>query len=169
MSAVCQRSAVLLWPQLWSPTPPIWESCSWVETSCRIQEWSCFVIFCRVHTVDWRFWGQLFFKCMIIWNIQIQHWMNNNSLFQPSSALNWLFNTKWLQAAILASKVIYFICYSDCGTAVCPRWAVFFWPQLWSPTPFIWESWSWEETTSRIQEWSCCVIFCRVNSVDWKL
>ena len=56
--AVCQRSAVLLWPQLWSPTPPIWESWIWVTTSCRIQEWSCCVIFWRVHTVDWRLWGQ---------------------------------------------------------------------------------------------------------------
>ena len=49
-----RRSAVLLWAVLWCPTPPIWESWSYVLTSCRIQEWSCFVIFCQVHTVDWR-------------------------------------------------------------------------------------------------------------------
>ena len=58
LAAVCQRSAVLLWPQLWSPTPPIWESWPWVTTSWRIQEWSCFVIFYRVQTADWTLWGQ---------------------------------------------------------------------------------------------------------------
>ena len=70
VAAGCQRWAVLLWPQLWSPTPPIWESCSWETTSCRIQEWSCCVVFWRVHTVDWRLWGQkACFTCVLrlIW------------------------------------------------------------------------------------------------------
>ena len=58
-NAGCQRLAVLLWPQLWSPTPPIWESWSWVETSCRIQEWSFSVLDWRVQPVYWRLWGQL--------------------------------------------------------------------------------------------------------------
>ena len=50
---VCQRTAVLLWPLHWSPTPPIWESCCWLTMRCRIQEWSSFVIFWRVQAADW--------------------------------------------------------------------------------------------------------------------
>ena len=66
-AAVCQRSAVLLWPQLWSPTPPIWESWTWVGTTgCRIQEWSRCVIFCRVHIVDWRLWGQFMISLLLL-------------------------------------------------------------------------------------------------------
>ena len=57
-AAGCQRSAVLLWAQLWSPTPPTWDTWSWALTSCRIQEWSIWVVFWRVQTVDWRLWGQ---------------------------------------------------------------------------------------------------------------
>ena len=56
-----QRLTVKLWPQLWSPAPPIWQSWTWVATTCRIQEWSCCRLDCRVQTVDWRLWGQ--FMC----------------------------------------------------------------------------------------------------------
>ena len=35
-----------------------WESWTWVTTTCRIQEWSCSLMYWRVHTVDWRSWGQ---------------------------------------------------------------------------------------------------------------
>ncbi len=65
-AAGCQRSAVLLWPQLWSPTPPIWERWSWTTTSCRIQEWSCCVILWRVQTADWRLWGQFTDSLLLI-------------------------------------------------------------------------------------------------------
>ena len=53
-----QRKAVLLWSQLWTPTPPIWESWTWVTTTCRIQEWSDFLLNWRVHTVSLKLSGQ---------------------------------------------------------------------------------------------------------------
>ena len=89
---------------------------------------------------------------------------------KPSSALNRLLNTEWFQAGTLSFKHTLFILYSDCLAAVCQRSAVLLWPQLWSPTPPIWESWSWVLTTScRIQEWSCCVLDSRVQIVNWRL
>ena len=57
-SAVCQRSAVLLWLQLWGQTPLIWENWIWATTTCRTQQWRSFVVFYRVQPVDWRLWGQ---------------------------------------------------------------------------------------------------------------
>lgn len=53
-AAVYQRSAVILWPQLWSPTPPIWNIWTWVWTSWRIQEWSLCLILWKVQTINWR-------------------------------------------------------------------------------------------------------------------
>ena len=58
ITAVCQRSAVLLWLQLWGQTPLIWENWIWGSTSCRTQEWRSCVVFYRVQPVDWRLWGQ---------------------------------------------------------------------------------------------------------------
>ena len=58
ISAVCQRSAVLLWLQLWGQTPLISENWIWVETTCRTQQWRSCVVFYRVQPVDWRLWGQ---------------------------------------------------------------------------------------------------------------
>ena len=43
------------------------------------------------------------------------------------------------------------------------------WPQLWSQTPHIWENWIWVPTGWRTQEWSCCVLDWRVQTVDWRL
>ena len=58
-SADCQRSAVLLWLQLWGQTPLISENWIWVTTTtCRTQEWRSCVVFYRVQPVDWRLWGQ---------------------------------------------------------------------------------------------------------------
>ena len=57
-AADCQRSAVLLWLQLWGQTPLIWENWIWPTTTCRTQEWSCCVLDWRVQTVDWRLCGQ---------------------------------------------------------------------------------------------------------------
>ena len=58
-AAVCQRSAVLLWLQLWGQTPLIWENWIWATTtSCRTQQWRSCVVFYRVQPVDWRLWGQ---------------------------------------------------------------------------------------------------------------
>ena len=58
LAAVCQRSAVLLWLQLWGQTPLIWENWIWEETTCRTQEWRSCLIYSRVQPVDWRLWGQ---------------------------------------------------------------------------------------------------------------
>ena len=58
ISAVCQRSAVLLWLQLWGQTPLISENWIWEETTCRTQQWRSCVVFYRVQPVDWRLWGQ---------------------------------------------------------------------------------------------------------------
>ena len=57
-AAVCQRSAVLLWLQLWGQTPLISENWIWLTTTCRTQEWRSCVVFYRVQPVDWRLWGQ---------------------------------------------------------------------------------------------------------------
>ena len=58
-AADCQRSAILLWLQLWGQTPLIWENWIWVETTtCRTQKWRSCVVFYRVQPVDWRLWGQ---------------------------------------------------------------------------------------------------------------
>ena len=66
--AVCQRSAVLLWPQLWSPTPHIWLNWSWVSTSFRIQEFLLCVVSWRVQTVDWRLCGA-FTVSLLLWEM----------------------------------------------------------------------------------------------------
>ena len=63
-AADCQRSAVLLWLQLWGQTPLIWENWIWVTTTCRTQEWRSCVVFYRVPPVDWRLWGQ--WSCFIV-------------------------------------------------------------------------------------------------------
>ena len=63
-AAVCQRSAVLLWLQLWGQTPLIWENWIWATTTCRTQQWWSCVVFYRVQPVDWRLWGQT--SCFIV-------------------------------------------------------------------------------------------------------
>ena len=56
---VCQRSAVPLWPQLWSPTPHISLNWTWVITDPPVtQECLLCVVFCRVQTVGCRLSGQ---------------------------------------------------------------------------------------------------------------
>ena len=56
-TAVCQRSAVIFWPQLLSPTPPILDIWTWGGTCYRIQEWSCCVLI--------EFWTFLDFTCFL--------------------------------------------------------------------------------------------------------
>ena len=88
---------------------------------------------------------------------------------KPSSALNRLWNTEWFQTWTLFSKVTSFILYSDWVAAVCQRSAVLLWSQLWSPTPPIWDIWICHTSSCLTQTWSCCVIFWRVQTVDWRL
>ena len=54
-----QREAVELCPQSSAPSPLVWDTWTWVTTrTCRTLEWSCCVVDCRVHTVDWRLSGE---------------------------------------------------------------------------------------------------------------
>lgn len=55
---ICRREAVKLCPQSSAPIPLVWESWTWVTTTCRTQEWSCWLLEWRVHTVNWRLSGQ---------------------------------------------------------------------------------------------------------------
>ena len=49
------------------------------------------------------------------------------------------------------------------------RSAVLLWLQLWGQTPLISENWIWVTTTCRTQQWRSCVVFYRVQPVDWRL
>lgn len=56
-TAVCQRSAVMFWSQLWGPTRSIWQNWTWAETISRIQEFYICVVYWRTHTADWELSG----------------------------------------------------------------------------------------------------------------
>ena len=58
VAVICQREAVKLCPQSSAPSPPVWQSWTWITTTCRIQEWSCSLLDWRVQVVDWRPSGQ---------------------------------------------------------------------------------------------------------------
>ena len=62
-----------------------------------------------------------------------------------------------------------FILYPGWGAAVCQGSAVLLWLQLWGQTPLIWENWIWVTTSCRTQQWRSCVVFYRVEPVDWRL
>ena len=66
-----QRKAVVLWPQLWAPTPPIWESWTWATIIQETQEWSFCQLDWRIHTGDWRLSGmdrwQELTHCRCLW------------------------------------------------------------------------------------------------------
>ncbi len=53
-----QRNAVRSCHQFSASSPLIWESWTWVTTTCRIQGWSFSLRDWRVHTVHWKFSGQ---------------------------------------------------------------------------------------------------------------
>ena len=89
---------------------------------------------------------------------------------EASSALNTWWTSGWFQAGTLSPQLTSFILYSDWSTAGCQRSAVILWSQLWSPTPPIWNIWTWAGTTTcRIQEWSICVVFWRVQTAACRL
>ena len=78
-------------------------------------------------------------------------------------------STVFLKSTISMTFIIIII-YSGCGAAVCQRSAVLLWLQLWGQTPLISENWIWVTTTTcRTQEWRSCVVFYRVQPVDWRL
>lgn len=53
-----QRRVVLSWPQLWAPTPPIWESWTWATIIQETQEWSCSLLDSWIHAGGWTLWGR---------------------------------------------------------------------------------------------------------------
>ena len=53
-----QRKAVLLWPQLWTPTPPIWESWTWATIIQETQEWSSCLLDWSIQAADWTLSGR---------------------------------------------------------------------------------------------------------------
>lgn len=61
-AAGCQSSAAILW----GPTPPVWESWTWVTASCRIQWWCCSLIFFWIHSVNWGLSGQFTYRYSLL-------------------------------------------------------------------------------------------------------
>ena len=57
LAAWSHRTAVLLWPQLWAPTPPIWESWTWATITQETQELRCSLLDWRIHAGDWTLSG----------------------------------------------------------------------------------------------------------------
>ena len=53
-----QRQVLKLCPQFSAASPLIWESWTWVTTTCRTQEWSSFLLDWKVHTLPWKLSGQ---------------------------------------------------------------------------------------------------------------
>ena len=78
-------------------------------------------------------------------------------------------STLFLKSTLSMTFIIIIIIYSGCGDAVCHRSAVLLWLQLWGQTPLISENWIWVETSCRTQQWRSCVVFYRVQPVDWRL
>ena len=114
-AAVCQRSAVLLWLQLWGQTPLIWENWIWDTTTCRTQQWRSCVVFYRVQPVDWRLWGQT--SCFIIkgsvqWHLVVQCHVAAETPPPPPSPLQ-----KWKRTCGS------FSCHRNSKSLVCPVWA----------------------------------------------
>ncbi len=54
ITAVLERKAVLLWVQLWDQTPHTWQNWIWAVINQETQEWSCSLLYWRIHTVNWR-------------------------------------------------------------------------------------------------------------------
>ena len=71
VAVICQREAVKLCPQFSAPSPLVWESWTWVTTTCRIQEWSICLLDWRVHTVNWRLSGQDLKDTCTDWTISV--------------------------------------------------------------------------------------------------
>ncbi len=61
--AVLERKAVLLWFQLWDQTPHIWQNWIWDLIKLEIQEWSCALLYWRIHAVNWRNYSKLLSQC----------------------------------------------------------------------------------------------------------
>ena len=74
-----------------------------------------------------------------------------------------------VKSQILSDLNVLLSVFTDWWTVDSQRLTVKSSPQLWSPTPHIWHIWTWVTTTWMIQEWSCCVLDWRVQTVDLRL
>ena len=81
-----QRKAVLLWPQLWAATPPIWESWTWATIIQETQERSYCLLDWRIHTGDWTLSG-MDRQCVIE-----EEELETFSLSELITDLNWIFD-----------------------------------------------------------------------------
>ena len=64
---------------------------------------------------------------------------------------------------------VLFCVSAGCQAVWSQRKAVLLWPQLWTPTPPIWESWTWPTIIQETQEWSSCLLDWRIQAGDWTL
>ena len=163
MAVICQRDAVKLWPQFSAPSPLVWESWTWVPMICRIQEWSCSLLDWGVHTVDWRLSGQLDSMC------KRHHKITHQKTFNRFASIEVRNHTHKYRIFIRISVLCVCVCVG-CLAAWSHRKAVLLWPQLWAPTPPIWESWTWATITRQeTQELRCSLLDWRTQAGDWTL
>ena len=66
-------------------------------------------------------------------------------------------------------RCVLFCVSAGCQAVWSQRKAVLLWSQLWTPTPPIWESWTWATIIQETQEWSSCLLDWRIQAGDWTL
>ena len=178
MAVICQREAVKLFPQFSAPSPLVWESWTWVTTTCRIQEWSSCLLDWRVHTVNWRLSGQnkKKKKTCTDWTITVPLCCHCSPVILPtlssytSLKLNATkYNFKLNRTERKVFKCVLYNTFSGWVAVICQRKAVKLCPQFSAPSPLVWEYWTWIITTCWIQEWSRCLLDWRVHTVNWIL
>ena len=104
----------------------------------------------------------------------------------------WITFARWISQSLMCWFTILYVCmaasfyirlhfpavswtsinnflFPDCQAVWSQRKAVHLWPQLWAPTPLIWESWTWVTITQETQEWSFWLLDWRIQTGDWKL
>ena len=74
----------------------------------------------------------------------------------------------WLHVLTEGSCVLFCV-FAVCQAVWSQRKAVLLWPQLWAPTPPIWECWTWATIIQETQEWSYCQRDWRIQTGDWTL
>ena len=133
-----------LCPQFSAWSPLVWESSTWVTTTCRIQEWSCCVQDLRVHTVRWKLSGR------------------------GSTRLNSAVTFPTSQYSEYATCMLFCV-FVGCQAVSLQKKAVVFLHHLWVQTPPIWESWTWATIISATQEWSDSLLDWRIQNGAWTL
>ena len=108
---------------------------------------------------------------------EIWHFIQNAKGLGPSVTINCV--TKLLVFTLsvvidshIYSEIIWHVsCFviQDCQAAWLQRKAALLWLQLWVPTPPIWGSWTWATIIQETQEWSYCLLHCRIQTGDWTL